>query len=297
MRSTTAKVRRESIGRRLYRVVRRWALVGSILLLLGWVTGSMERLFYQPTSGPTPPPAGVERVRFRSSDGTALCGWFIPARSNIGPAPSILHVHGNAGNIADHQWFTAYLPAEGFNVFLFDYRGYGESEGRPRRRADLLADAHAALDTLLARVDVDTARVAIYGHSLGGAIGLNLMADRPEVPVGIFESAFDSWPRVAANAIGGDPPVWIASWLARIVVPGGHAPIDAIARIDRPVLLLHGDADRVVPISHARRLSASGGERTELLVLDGGEHNTLRSSHPEVESRVVAFLRMHLAAQ
>jgi pimeloyl-ACP methyl ester carboxylesterase len=70
-------------------------------------------------------------------------------------------------------------------------------------------------------------------------------------------------------------------------------PLDAMKRIDRPVLLIHGDADAIVPVSHSREL-AKAGRKAELVVLAGGEHNSLRESHPEMEARVIEFFRTHL---
>ena len=173
--------------RRLAIRLGRWALILAVLLLVLRLTGCMERLFYIPTSGPTPPPdspPGVEKVFFESADGTRLCGWFIPAQvasNDDASAPTILHVHGNAGNMESHQFFTEHLPPAGYNVFLFDYRGYGESEGTPRRRRALIDDTHAALDYILQREDVDRQRIGLYGQSLGGSIALNVMADRKSV--------------------------------------------------------------------------------------------------------------------
>lgn len=275
-------------------------LIAAIMILR--MSGCMERLFYHPTAGPTPAPAslpGAELVDFASRDGTRLCGWFIPATTNTtdatSRAPTILHVHGNAGNMNDHAWFTEYLPAAGFNVFIFDYRGYGQSAGRALRRSGLIADTHAALDSLLARTDVDPARIGMYGQSLGGSIGLNVMAARLEIRAAVLESAFSSWPEVAANALSGDPPSWWARLLARMLISDASRPDEAIARCaPRPILIMHGDADRLVPVSHGRRLQIAGGANVELVEVAGGDHNTLRDTNPEIEERIVEFFRRHL---
>jgi pimeloyl-ACP methyl ester carboxylesterase len=254
----------------------------------------MERLFYHPTAGPTSPPAGVERVRFESADGTPLVGWFIRARGGSADAPTVLHVHGNAGNIGSHIWFTEYLPPAGFNVMIFDYRGYGESGGSARSRRPLIEDTHAALDAILERDDVDPERVGMYAQSLGGAIGLNVMADRPEIRAAVIESAFSSWRGVAANAVGGDPPNFIGRGLAALLIGDSDRPLDAIARIDRPLLIVHGTDDSIIPVSHGRVL-ADAAPNGQLVALDGGEHNSLRDSHPQVETLVVEFLRKNLS--
>lgn len=285
----------------------RWLIIRSVLVaaivVLLRLTGCMERLFYQPTVGPTPVPtvqfSEAQAVRFKSADGTPLFGWFIPAsrlnRPADGmPAPTILHVHGNAGNLADHIWFTEHLPLAGFNLLVFDYRGYGESGGRAIRRHDLIADTHAALDYLLTRRDIDAQCIGLYGQSLGGSIGLNVMADRPEIRAAVIESAFTSWRDEAAFVLGGIDPGWWARGLASLVIPDTHRVDAAMQRIDRPVLLLHGDADTIVPVTHSRRLKAVGADSVRLLELPGGEHNSLRESHPEIDAAVIDFLRAHL---
>jgi hypothetical protein len=293
-------------------LARRLLLLIALAIILR-ISGCMESLFYHPTAGPTPVPSvpelrGTELITFAGRDGLKLCGWFVPARRDAAAtsapagtratasrAPTILHVHGNAGNVTDHIWFTEYLPAHGFNVFIFDFRGYGQSEGRAWTRGPLIDDTNAALDYLLTRADVDPQRVGMYGQSLGGAIGLNVMAQRKEIHAAVIESAFASWRDEAASVLGGDPPAWWARALAWILIPDGSRPEDAIARIaPRPVLILHGDADRTVPVSHGRRLKQAGGANVELLEVHGGDHNTLRETNPEIEQRIVEFFRSHV---
>jgi dipeptidyl aminopeptidase/acylaminoacyl peptidase len=228
-----------------------------------------------------------------------LSGWVLPA-SRSGPttedatAPTVLHVHGNAGNITDHIGFTEHLPSAGFNVLIFDYRGYGQSEGRPWRRGPLIADTHAALDYLLSRTDVDPRRIGMYGQSLGGAIGLNVMAARPEIRAAAIESSFTSWRDEVASVLGGGEPSWWARAIAWLLIGDGHRVDEALGRIERPILLLHGDADTTVPITHGRRLKAAGGENVRLIELSGGQHNTLRDTHPHVDREVIAFFRQEL---
>jgi dipeptidyl aminopeptidase/acylaminoacyl peptidase len=285
------------------------ARVGRVLVILTAIavifrmTGCMEHLFYHPIAGRTPAPdlPNAEVVRFDSRDGTRLCGWFIPAIPEPAgtPAPTVLHVHGNAGNMNDHLGFTAFLPAAGFNLFIFDYRGYGESEGAARRRAPLIDDAHAALDHLLSRDDVDPQRIALYGQSLGGSIGLNMMAQRPEIRCALIESAFTSWRDIAADAVGGGNPGPISKSLAWLLIGDSHRADDAIRTISksgRNILILHGDADSIIPVKHGRALKDAGGERVRLIQYAGGDHNTLRDTHPEMEKDVVEFLRSELSS-
>lgn len=272
----------------------------SILLATLSIGGCMERMFYWPTREPTPPPlafAGAERVEFPSNDGLTLVGWFIPATN--GPsgaaAATVIHVHGNAGNINDHLYFSEFLPAAGFNLFIFDYRGYGESEGKARRRADLIADAGAALDAVLARDDVDPVRIGVFGHSLGGAIALNVAAEREEVRAVAVVSAFTGWREIAADSIGGGDGGPVARFFARVLIADGHRPIDAIAKIDRPILVIHGAADQIVPVRHGRSLAEAAPD-ARFHEIPGGRHNDLRDTNPEVDELLTAFFAAELDA-
>lgn len=272
-------------------------IILTIIIGAGWLTGCMERMFYIPTRESTPAsmgPPGTKSVWFTSEDGTRLHGWFMPARNRQDsdqPAPTILHVHGNAGSVRSHAWFTEHLPPAGFNVFLFDFRGYGESEGRPTRRRPLIADTHAALDAILERDDVDPDRIGMYAQSLGAAIGVNVMAERDELRAAVLESPFASWREIAADAIGGGP---IARTLAAVLIPDHSRPDEAMKRIDRPILIVHGKDDRIVPIHHGQAMSRAGGENVELHEFDAGNHNVLRQTHPEVDDLTIDFLRKHL---
>jgi dipeptidyl aminopeptidase/acylaminoacyl peptidase len=257
----------------------------------------MEQLFYHPESGPTPVPsrfAGGESVSFTSADGIKLHGWFIPAAGGAVGAPTILHVHGNAGNIESHIGFTEYLPAAGFNLFIFDYRGYGQSEGSARTRGPLIDDTNAALDALLARNDIDRNRIGLYGQSLGGSIGLNVMANRPEIRCAVIESAFTSWRDIAAKVLGGGAD---SKTLAAVLIGDSHRADEAIAKVQRPVLLLHGTSDSIIPVEHSRRLKEAGGALVELVEFPGGDHNTLRDTHPEIEELVIEFFTANLGAK
>ena len=289
-----------SIPPRRFRLPRRvrlglWLAAVAAEVAIVAATGCMERLFYFPTrEATTTPPhlAAAEPVWFTSADGTRLHGWFIPAGDGTSrsDAPTILHVHGNAGNITSHVWFTEFLPPAGFNLFIFDYRGYGRSEASARRRGPLIEDTAAALDALLARPDIDPKRVGMYGHSLGGAIGLIIMEQRPEIRAAVIVSAFSSWRDMAASALRGGP---VSRMLARLFIRDDRRPDEAIARIDRPVLILHGTSDSVIPVTHGRRLAARG-PTAELIEFTGGDHNDLRSTHPGADNLVIEFLRRNL---
>lgn len=230
-----------------------------------------------------------EPASFTASDGVRLDGWFFPASGEA--KGTVLHLHGNAGNMTGHFQHVAWLPAAGWNVLCFDYRGYGRSAGKVSREGTI-RDAHAALDYLVGRSDVNARRIVAFGQSLGGAIGIVLTADRPEVHGLAIDGAFDSYRRIAAWHIRHNPLLLcVAWWVPRLLMSNGHDPIDCIARVaPRPLLILHGMADAIAPVNMARRLFAAAAEPKELWLVDGADHyDALREHADEAQLRLLAF--------
>ena len=147
----------------------------------------------------------------------------------------------------------------------------------------------------MAQPEVDAARVALFGQSLGGAIGVNLLARKAVFRCGVLESPFASWRLAAATALGGGEPGVFARGLAWLLIHDRDRPTDAIAQVRVPILIVHGDADRVVPIVHGRLLRDAAPDRVTLLEFSGGDHNTLADTHPESRRAVIDFLRRHLS--
>jgi alpha-beta hydrolase superfamily lysophospholipase len=290
----------------------RWraAVYGGVALIVLGVSlsGCAESLFYHPTREATPAPVDLvpqaSKCTFTSADGTVLCGWFMPAASGSPrEAATVVHMHGNAGSMLGHRFFVDWLPARGFNVFMFDYRGYGESEGSARMREGLIEDAHAALKAVRARNDVDPARIAVFAQSLGGAIAAVTLAEDAktggDVRALVLESPFASWRDVAANAVGGDPPNFIGATVAWLLIRDETGsvprPEDAVRTLSCPVLVVHGDRDSIVPVSHGRRMAAAAASGT-CEVYAGAQHNSLQESNPEARVRIVEFLRANTGA-
>ena len=256
------------------------AWVGAVMVGTLAATNTLEsQLFFWPDRSSFKNFAEAEDVWIPSTDGVVLHGWFLPAKSPDGspadqqPGPAILFVHGNAGNIAIHYWLCNFLQDAGFHVLVFDYRDFGRSTRthRPLLRAQLYDDTNAALDALLARPEVDPDRVGIYGHSLGAVLGLAVAADRPEVRAVAEVSGFASWRGIARRRLG-----WLASWMIR---PGLDAR-DSAARLgDRPLLILHGQRDKTIPLGDAYEIERSArgaGVRVELHeITDAFHHNLL----------------------
>ena len=270
------------------------------ILLVGLLTvrlfGCAESLAYWPTRGETVPHLAVEEVWFESADGTRLHGWYIAPtvdRSDGGPAPAVLHMHGNAGKIGDHVDFSAFLRDSGIGVFIFDYAGYGASDSRgPIRRDGVLADTRAALAYLRAREDVDPERVGVYGFSLGGCFALAIAAEDEEVTSVATLSTFSSWKGAASDFV----PV-LGGWL----MPSGLEPLDAVERLgDREYLIIHGTSDRIVRHRHSvilRDAATEAGVDVEYLSVDGADHNYILDTHPESAAAITGFFERTLGVQ
>jgi len=156
------------------RFQKRFVAGGTFGLALLLLTGCVQSAFYHPDRVLYDSPARLdlkfEQMTFASKDGTRLVGWFIPARGYADPKRAkgtVVHFHGNAQNMSAHWQFVDWLPQRGFNLFVFDYRGYGASQGSPEPKG-VFEDSVAALDYVRARPDVDPRRLLVLGQSLGG---------------------------------------------------------------------------------------------------------------------------------
>jgi uncharacterized protein len=215
-------------------------------------------------------------LRFDTGDDERLFGWWITTE-RIPPIGHILLCHGNGGNVGDRLIDADLLCGAGFNLLLFDYRGYGRSTGRPDEEGTY-RDAFAAKDALLAQPECDPARVLYLGESLGGAIALTLAEQSP--PRGlVLQSTFTSLRAVAHHHY----PV-----IPSAMVPDAYPSIRRIGKLRVPLLLLHGDQDDVVPLSEGRALYEAGPEPKRMHVFKGLGHSDLVSAGTEY-ARVIKY--------
>ena len=264
----------------------RWAVRLVVLLVVVGVMKfvGLDSKFYYPDDEVYYQPSELglkhEDVRFRSAGGVELAGWFLPA---MGAAKGlVVHMHGNAANISNHVELVEWLPKAGYHVLMFDYRGYGESEGKVTRKGTI-NDAHAAIDYALSRPEARGLPLFVYGQSLGGAIGLVVTADRPEVVAVVAESPFSSYRRVAARHVQKLVKVgWLASIAAAMTISGGYDPIDFIDQISpRPVLIIGAEEDQICFAELARELYEAAGEPRTYWEAPGAQHLGIMEECPE----------------
>ena len=210
-----------------------------------------------------------EDVRFQTSDGLTLQGWFIPGEgdsdSNSSNSDTTwLWFHGNGGNLG-HRIGELALAHHRLrdSIFIFDYRGYGESEGTASEQGTYL-DSRAVMEYLSSRADVDRDRIVYLGHSLGAAVALELALTQPPMAM-VLVSPFASV-RDMANLTLPFPP---AGWLVR----NHYDSLSRIRQLDVPLLVLHGDQDETVPISQGRKLFEAANLPKRFQALEGAAHN------------------------
>lgn len=192
----------------------------------------------------------------------SLHGWWL--RSDDAAAPALLYLHGNDANIGRNLEHVARLHRMGFSVLIVDYRGYGKSGGGFPSEAQVYEDAETAWRYLVHEQRVDPRQAFIYGHSLGGAIAVELALRHPEAAGLIVESTFTSMREMAQIRYWMFPADWLL-----------HQRFDTLAKVSKlqiPVLFIHGTADAIVPYTMSERLFAAARGLKSLALIPGGGH-------------------------
>ena len=226
---------------------------------------------------------GLEVVRLQSEPGLETAHWFRPPVADDGPVLVIFH--GNAGHIGHRVPKFRPLLEAGFGLFLAEYRGYGGNPGKPDE-AGLTADAEAVMAYLRDR-GIPGDRLVVYGESLGGGPAVKMAVDH-DVAGLVLESPFTSIADVAQSHYWYLPARWL------VLDKWDNA--SRIAGLRAPLLLIHGERDRVVPADFGRELFELAPEPKQALFVPGGDHNGL-FNNPKVVSAVMAFVRDRVPAR
>lgn len=239
----------------------------------------MQRdLQYFPTHQGTAPDAagltGVETVALATPDGETLVLWYSPAAAD---RPTILFLHGNAGEIADRADRFAFYQSRGYGVAFLSWRGYGGSTGSPSE-AGLLIDTKAAYDHLRAR-GVGPDRLILVGESLGTGPAVISAASVPVAAV-ILEAPYSAAVDIARRAYPGVP--------VGLLMKDQYRSRDHIAAIRAPLLILHGEKDRVIPVAFGKRLFDAARDPKTFLSLGPVGHEALYS--PDTRKQEADFI-------
>lgn len=224
---------------------------------------TQARLLYRPVRDIafTPEDMGLdfEDVTFQTEDGIALNGWYIEAEES---PFTILFCHGNGGNIMHRLDTISMFHAMGLSVFVFDYRGYGRSQGKPSE-VGTYRDARAAFDWLTQTKGVAAQQVVLLGRSLGGSVAAQL-AGQVDARALVIESAFTSYPDMGARMYPYMP--------VRLFARFRYNTRAHLAKVQCPVLVMHSTEDKLVPFEFGRRLFEAAPEPKQFVELRGG-HN------------------------
>lgn len=244
-------------------------------LLLGLTisaSAGLDSLFYHPTattySTPTQDGLAYEEITFLSQDQTRLSGWFIPAKGKA--LGTVIHFHGNAQNMTAHYSFVSWLPKNRFNLFVFDYRGYGTSAGEPSRKG-VYQDCVAAIEYIKTRTDIDQSKLIIFGQSIGGANAITVVGKNDFTGIcGVAtDSAFASYKRVAGEHTGLLKP------FAYLLIGNDLSPEKYIGNMaPTPLLIIHGTHDQVASYKNAEKLFMAANEPKQLWTVDQGTHTS-----------------------
>lgn len=252
--------------------MRRWSMVlavaaaGYAAIVLSMYAFQRDLMYFPDQIRRVPPSfypmlAGVQEIALKTEDGIDVVAWYTPAPEG---RPTVLLFHGNGGSLRSQRYRLAHFRDAGMGVLMLAYRGYAGSGGTPSEEG-LYADARAALDWLRAQGVVGTS-VVLYGQSLGSGVATKMAAER-ELALVVLEAPYTS-------------TVDVAQWRFPIVPAGllmwdRYESIARINEVDEPLLVMHGEADYVIPQSLGRRLFEAANEPKEGFWPQGIGHNDI----------------------
>ncbi len=224
-----------------------------------------QKFIFYPTSAieQTPADAGLafDDVTFTTADGIRLNGWFVPYP---GADVTLLWFHGNAGNISHRVDNIRLLHDKvATHIFIFDYRGYGRSEGKISEEGTY-KDGEAALGYLRSREDVDPKKIVFFGRSLGAAVAAEIATGQQCLAL-ILETPFASIREMARVAF---PFLPVGPFLRT-----RYDTVEKVKKIKAPVLVVHGDRDDIVPFAQGRAVFEAAREPKEFYTIPGARHN------------------------
>jgi len=252
-----------------------------IICLLLTLSGCSSLLFYPERGLPfTPERARLDyrNVTLTTADGLKLHGWWLPVKKDVKVKGTVLHLHGNGGNLAWHLGGSWWLPEQGYQVLMVDYRGYGMSEGEPSLPA-IYQDIDAAFKWLDQAPEVQGKPLVLLGQSLGGALAVHYLVEHPQrqgqLKALVLDGVPASYRDVGRFALSTSWLTWPfqvpLSWL----VPDGDSAIGSIAQLNEvPKLIYHSLDDPIVPLSNGIRLYQAAPPPRVLQLTRGGHVQT-----------------------
>lgn len=203
-----------------------------------------------------------EDVHFTTPDGEKLLGWYFKAdpkflAKNGTPKGTIVQFHGNAENISSHYASLVWLTREGYNLFVFDYRGYGGSTGVPTQKGTVTDGIQALWRGLDFHHKSKSKLFIVFGQSLGGAVAAKAVEDfsaRDQIDLMVLDSTFMSYKDVAQGVLARHWVTWIFSPLARVLISDEYSSEGAVKKFQPRLLVLHDEKDPVVPFDNGQEI-------------------------------------------
>lgn len=228
---------------------------------------------------------GYRDVTFASRDGTPLHGWWIEGVK--GKRGAMVVAHGNAENLSSHFRGWVWLAKAGYDVFIFDYRGYGKSGGEPSFDG-VLDDTAAALKYAAAHYDG-----ALYacGQSIGGVLLLNALSQEPypRYRAAVIDSSYSALERAAAQTLSKSLLTWPFQWVPYLTVNGEYDPLEKLETIEKPLLFIAGSRDAIISPNNSWQLFDAARRPREFWLVTGAGHIDALN-RPDVQKALLEFL-------
>jgi uncharacterized protein len=251
----------------------------AVLLLIVYLKQDSMLYFPERELWTTPKSAGLtyEDVTLKTIDGVKLSAWYIPADNEQGV---LLFCHGNAGNISHRLDSLKIFHSLNLSVLIFDYRGYGKSEGKPTEQGTYL-DAEAAWEYLIQDKKKSPDHIILFGRSLGAAVASEI-AKRKNPGALIVESAFTSAPDLGQS---------LYPWLPVRLLSKYHYPTkENLSVLSCPKLIIHSPEDEIIPFEHGQRLYEQASQPKEFLSIRGGHNEGFLTSGKIYTEGIKLFL-------
>ncbi|WNC69971.1 alpha/beta hydrolase [Thalassotalea nanhaiensis] len=242
-----------------------------------FISGCQGLLFY-PSKEMVRTPADVDLtyddIYLESADGTKLNAWFLTVDEEVEVKGSVYFLHGNAQNISQHLASVYWLPKQGYQVFLLDYRGYGNSEGTPVL-SDVLTDINAGFEFIVNHPKTQNKPLYLLGQSLGASMSGYLAGSQPQMrdkfSAVILDAAFTSYADASQSVASQSWITWLFQYPVAWSMPDNYDLIDVVDKISpTPLLIIHGKQDNIIPYQHSQTLLAKAKQPKALLSYNGG---------------------------